>query len=201
MSDSIPEQISGGDNLRERYLPVSRKELRRRREAELAVHRGAFEEADAAADELDLRRRTRQQRRSLRHLWRRRCLGFRTTPVRTNWPARSGDVQTMEDPAAGDLAEAEREAQEADSEEALEAERPLDEDPEATQEFQPGDYVTAPVQQVAHDAEWPDEEQTEAAPSYSGSHFGQPDRRSVTMTKLRRRPPGQLRKMPRGAAA
>ncbi|WP_146341767.1 hypothetical protein [Nesterenkonia sp. NBAIMH1] len=174
MSDSIPEQISGGDNLRERYLPVSRKELRRRREAELAVHRGAFEEADAAADELDPPETDATAAPEPEASVEAQVPGVPDDAGEDELARTLKDVQTMEDPAAGDLAEAEREAQEADSEEAPEAERPLDEDPEATQEFQPGDYVTAPVQQVAHDAEWPDEEQTEAAPSYSGSHFGQP---------------------------
>lgn len=55
MSADITEQnAAGGDDLRARYLPVSRKELRRRREAELTAQREAQEAADAAADELAL---------------------------------------------------------------------------------------------------------------------------------------------------
>lgn len=53
MSAETPEQMTaGGDDLRARYLPVSRKELRRRRETELALQREAQEAADAVADEL-----------------------------------------------------------------------------------------------------------------------------------------------------
>ena len=42
----------GGEDLRARYLPVSRKELRRRREEDLAAQREAQEQAEAAADAL-----------------------------------------------------------------------------------------------------------------------------------------------------
>ncbi len=41
---------SGGDDLRARYLPVSRKELRRRREAELAAERAATGSNEDSAD-------------------------------------------------------------------------------------------------------------------------------------------------------
>lgn len=51
-ADTTEQQTAGGDDLRARYLPVSRKELRRRREAELASQREAQEEAEATADEL-----------------------------------------------------------------------------------------------------------------------------------------------------
>ncbi|WP_199765262.1 hypothetical protein, partial [Nesterenkonia massiliensis] len=51
-ADTTEQQAAGGDDLRARYLPVSRKELRRRREAELASQREAQEEAEATADEL-----------------------------------------------------------------------------------------------------------------------------------------------------
>ncbi|GAA1806129.1 hypothetical protein [Nesterenkonia flava] len=53
MSADYDEQFpDAGDDLRSRYLPVSRKELRRRREAELAAQREAQEEAQAAEDTL-----------------------------------------------------------------------------------------------------------------------------------------------------
>ncbi len=42
-ADSTEQDGSGGEDLRARYLPVSRKELRRRREAELAAQREASE--------------------------------------------------------------------------------------------------------------------------------------------------------------
>lgn len=51
-ADSTEQDPAGGDELRARYLPVSRKELRRRREAELAAQRAAHEEAEAASDQL-----------------------------------------------------------------------------------------------------------------------------------------------------
>ncbi|WP_022873658.1 hypothetical protein [Nesterenkonia alba] len=51
-TETTDQDAGGGDDLRSRYLPVSRKELRRRREAELAAQREAQEAADAAADEL-----------------------------------------------------------------------------------------------------------------------------------------------------
>lgn len=46
-ADSTEQDGSGGEDLRARYLPVSRKELRRRREAELAAQREASEEHEA----------------------------------------------------------------------------------------------------------------------------------------------------------
>lgn len=47
-ADTTEQNAANGEGLRERYLPVSRKELRRRREAELAAQRQAQE---AASDE------------------------------------------------------------------------------------------------------------------------------------------------------
>ncbi|WP_150462402.1 hypothetical protein [Nesterenkonia ebinurensis] len=51
-ADTTEQNAGGGDELRARYLPVSRKELRRRREAELAVQRAAEEESQATQDAL-----------------------------------------------------------------------------------------------------------------------------------------------------
>ncbi|GAA1185952.1 hypothetical protein [Nesterenkonia xinjiangensis] len=62
MTAENPEQGDGGPDLRARYLPVSRKELRRRREAELAAMKdggpapsldATDDVADEAADETD----------------------------------------------------------------------------------------------------------------------------------------------------
>lgn len=51
-ADTTEQNSGGGEDLRARYLPVSRKELRRRREAELAARRAAQEEAEATSDAL-----------------------------------------------------------------------------------------------------------------------------------------------------
>lgn len=50
-ADTTEQNAANGEELRERYLPVSRKELRRRREAELAAQREAGE-APAPEEEL-----------------------------------------------------------------------------------------------------------------------------------------------------
>ena len=51
-ADTTEQDAAGGDELRSRYLPVSRKELRRRREEELAQQRSAQEQAEATSDQL-----------------------------------------------------------------------------------------------------------------------------------------------------
>lgn len=51
-ADTSEQDPAGGNDLRARYLPVSRKELRRRREAEFAARRAAHEDAEAASDQL-----------------------------------------------------------------------------------------------------------------------------------------------------
>lgn len=51
-ADTTEQNAANGDGLRERYLPVSRKELRRRREAELAAQRREQGEAHEAEDAL-----------------------------------------------------------------------------------------------------------------------------------------------------
>lgn len=50
-ADSTEQDGSGGEDLRARYLPVSRKELRRRREAGLAAQHEAAEEHEAETDQ------------------------------------------------------------------------------------------------------------------------------------------------------
>ncbi|TLP79447.1 hypothetical protein [Nesterenkonia sphaerica] len=49
-ADTTEQHAANGEQLRERYLPVSRKELRRRREAELAAQHDAQEESDNATE-------------------------------------------------------------------------------------------------------------------------------------------------------
>lgn len=51
MSADTTEQDGGGEDLRARYLPVSRKELRRRREAELAGRRETAGKAEEPSEE------------------------------------------------------------------------------------------------------------------------------------------------------
>lgn len=51
-ADTTEQDPAGGEEMRARYLPVSRKELRRRREEELAQQRAAQEDAESTTDEL-----------------------------------------------------------------------------------------------------------------------------------------------------
>ncbi|WP_147106644.1 hypothetical protein [Nesterenkonia populi] len=181
MSDSTPEQNGGGDNLRERYLPVSRKELRRRREAELASQREAQEEADAAADQLDAPAGAAEAAAEpeLEASVEAQVPGVPADAGEDELARTLDDVESVEDPTAGDALsgqenEAEAVSDEVPAEEPASPEPEHPEDPEPTQEFQPGDYVTAPVQQVPHDADWPVEQQAEVGPNYSGPDFGAP---------------------------